>query len=58
MNRTLSQTRAEAVKSYLVAHGVEGNRMEAVGRASDEPLVQTGGANQENRRVELVVTDR
>jgi outer membrane protein OmpA-like peptidoglycan-associated protein len=57
-NRSLSQTRAEAVRSYLVSRGVEGSRLEAVGRGSDEPLVQTGGANQENRRVELVVTQR
>jgi outer membrane protein OmpA-like peptidoglycan-associated protein len=57
-NEALSSARAEAVKSYLIAHGVDGTRMETVGKASEEPVVQTGEANQENRRVDMVVTER
>jgi outer membrane protein OmpA-like peptidoglycan-associated protein len=58
MNRSLSQTRAESVKSYLVAHGVEGTRMDVEGHGSDVLLNRTGGPSQENRRVELVVVQR
>ncbi|HVW25861.1 MAG TPA: OmpA family protein [Polyangiaceae bacterium] len=57
-NQALSKTRAEAVKSYLVAQGVDANRIEAVGRGAEEPIVDTDEANQENRRVDIVVVHR
>ena len=54
-NQALSLSRAESVKNYLTERGVDATRMEAVGRSTEEPIVATSGANQENRRVDLVV---
>lgn len=54
-NVTLSQNRAESVRSYLEAGGVAADRMEAQGFGPDEP-VQTNATpegRQANRRVEL-----
>jgi OOP family OmpA-OmpF porin len=59
-NEALSLSRATAVKSYLVARGVPGERIEAVGRASDRPRAdnETQEGRARNRRVELVVIQR
>jgi outer membrane protein OmpA-like peptidoglycan-associated protein len=54
-NLALSQARAEAVKEYLVAHGVPSDRISTRGAGPDEPLVQgkTKQARQKNRRIEF-----
>jgi outer membrane protein OmpA-like peptidoglycan-associated protein len=39
-NQKLSERRAEAVKQYLVARGVEPARLAAVGRGESQPVVQ------------------
>jgi len=57
-NTRLSQIRAEVVRDYLVAKGVDVSRITAVGRGS-EPLLDPGNteeARTRNRRVEIRVT--
>lgn len=57
LNRKLSQARAEAVKTYLVEHGVEATRLEAKGYGPDRPVADNGTAagREQNRRVEFVI---
>lgn len=54
-NKTLSEARANAVIEFLKDQGVDGARMEARGRADDEPVAsnQTSSGRQQNRRVEV-----
>jgi OOP family OmpA-OmpF porin len=55
LNVRLSQARAEAVKQYLVDHGVAADRMEAKGYAWDRPVAtnKTRAGRALNRRTEL-----
>jgi type IX secretion system PorP/SprF family membrane protein len=57
-NRRVSRARALSVKDYLVAQGVDADRIEINGVGSSEPLVDnTTAANRaKNRRVELIVS--
>lgn len=54
-NRGLSQKRAEAVKFYLVQHGIDADRLTAVGYGEDSPIADnsTAAGREKNRRVEL-----
>jgi outer membrane protein OmpA-like peptidoglycan-associated protein len=52
-NLILSKRRAEAVKEYLVAHGVPAANLKAVGRGKFEPLVKENPTAPENRRVQF-----
>jgi type IX secretion system PorP/SprF family membrane protein len=56
-NITLSKTRAEAIKSFLMEQGVEDERIDADGKGMAEPL--NGNATDEerskNRRVEMKI---
>jgi OOP family OmpA-OmpF porin len=56
-NQALSERRAEAVKGYLVAHGIAEDRLTTVGYGSSRPLTtDPSPASQAiNRRVTLVV---
>ena len=55
-NMTLSQRRAEAVKSYLVdSFGIAPDRLEAVGRGQEEPIDATHPENGVNRRVQVAI---
>ena len=55
-NERLSEQRAEAVKSILVAHGVRPDRVETHGYAATRPVAtNASGRADENRRVEIVV---
>jgi len=58
-NRRLSGARAESVRNYLIAKGVAGDRLEAVGHGEDKPLdaSNTRAAHDKNRRVEFVIVD-
>lgn len=58
MNQTLSRSRAESVRNYLLQRGIDANRITAVGYGEDRPVATNdtveGRAN--NRRVEIVLT--
>lgn len=55
-NRRLSQTRADAVREYLVSHGIDGSRVEAVGYGDQRPVASndTEEGREQNRRIEAV----
>lgn len=54
-NLRLSQQRAEAVRTYLIAHGVDPSRLTARGYGETQPIEsnRTEAGRQANRRVEL-----
>jgi OmpA-OmpF porin, OOP family len=56
-NQRLSERRAQAVRDYLVAAGVDGDKLVASGKGEASPVASndTGGGRERNRRVELVV---
>ncbi len=56
-NHNLSQRRADAIKKYLIAHGISSKRLTAVGYGETKPLVKndTAAHKQINRRVEFKV---
>mgnify|MGYP000931709249 CR=1 FL=1 len=56
-NMDLSQKRAEAVKSQLVARGVAADRIKTVGVGPDRPVANNTSAEgrANNRRVEIIV---
>lgn len=59
-NRELSQQRADAVRQWLVNHGVAATRMEARGYGPDRPLVPniTPANRARNRRVQFVIQEQ
>jgi outer membrane protein OmpA-like peptidoglycan-associated protein len=52
-NAALSKARADAVKSYLVSHGVSSSKIATVGKGSENPKA----TKQESRRVEIVIAE-
>lgn len=62
-NQTVSSQRANAVRDYLIGHGVAEERITAVGRGAVEPVVECEGRGGQqvidclapNRRVEVRV---
>jgi len=58
-NQALSERRAEAVKRYLVEHGIAPERLTTVGYGSSRPLTTdpSPAAQAMNRRVTLVVKE-
>ncbi|MFI5367150.1 MAG: OmpA family protein, partial [Candidatus Binatia bacterium] len=56
-NRTLSQRRAQAVRQYLIDHGVSERRLRAEGLGASRPVASndTEDGRAQNRRVELHV---
>ena len=57
-NKDLSLRRAQAVKSYLVSKGVDGDRIDTAGKGERQPSADntTAAGRTENRRVEIEVT--
>jgi OOP family OmpA-OmpF porin len=58
-NMDLSQRRAEAVRKYLIDHGIDGSRLESKGFGPDEPLDtnETKAGKAKNRRIEFQLID-
>lgn len=56
-NQTLSERRAAAARNFLVAQGVSGGRLQAMGRGELEPIDtnETEAGRQLNRRVEIAI---
>ena len=60
LNRELSEARAHAVMSWLIAHGVDGGRLSARGYGQSRPLADnhTEEGRARNRRVEFLISRR
>jgi outer membrane protein OmpA-like peptidoglycan-associated protein len=56
-NQSLSQRRAESVRSYLVQQGIGAQRLVASGMGESQPLAgnDTATGRQQNRRVEVII---
>ena len=56
----LSLDRAEAVEGYLVAQGIDADRIVTRGYGASDPVVASGSVygRPQNRRVEIVVSPR
>jgi outer membrane protein OmpA-like peptidoglycan-associated protein len=57
-NRQLSEKRAQSVRDFLLAEGVDQSVVQAVGRGEDEPIASndTADGRANNRRVEIVIS--
>jgi outer membrane protein OmpA-like peptidoglycan-associated protein len=58
-NQGLSERRAQAVREALLQRGLEAPRIGAVGYGEARPIAdnETAAGRQQNRRVEIVVSD-
>ncbi len=58
-NQDLSLRRAQSVKDYLVASGLDGSRFETTGFGETQPVADNGTSDgrKQNRRVELSVKE-
>ena len=58
MNLDLSDRRAQSVRDYLTAQGIEGGRLTALGFGEERPIDtnRTKSGREKNRRVEFTIT--
>jgi len=54
-NQRLSEMRANAVKTYLIQHGIEASRLNAIGYGEKRPVAdnRTQNGKEKNRRIEF-----
>jgi outer membrane protein OmpA-like peptidoglycan-associated protein len=60
-NKKLSQDRANSVKAFLVARGIDAKRLVSIGHGETKPLVSNddeAGGREINRRVELKILSK
>jgi OOP family OmpA-OmpF porin len=59
-NQSLSERRAQAVKAWLVAHGVEAPRLDAKGFGESKPIADNASPDgrEKNRRVEFLIVEQ
>jgi outer membrane protein OmpA-like peptidoglycan-associated protein len=59
-NRILSQRRAEAVRDFIINHGITVERITARGLGEKYPVVSnnTEAGRKQNRRVEIIIPDK
>jgi outer membrane protein OmpA-like peptidoglycan-associated protein len=60
INNKLSQDRADSVRTWLVDHGIAGDRLIAKGYGATRPLAPnvTPANRERNRRVQFVILER
>jgi outer membrane protein OmpA-like peptidoglycan-associated protein len=58
-NLSLSQRRADSVRSYLIGQGIGSNRLNASGMGEGSPVAgnDTATGRQQNRRVEIIISN-
>ena len=58
-NRGLSERRANSVKAYLAAQGIDSTRLSASGMGQSDPIAgdNSGAGRQQNRRVEVIISN-
>lgn len=58
-NQSLSQLRADSVKTYLASQGVASDRLDALGKGEGYPVAGNDSATgrQQNRRVEVIIAN-
>lgn len=59
-NQSLSERRANAVKTWLTTHGVDGARLESKGFGEAKPIAgnDTPTGKEQNRRVEFLILEQ
>ena len=57
-NQTLSESRANAVRAYLIAQGIDPTAVTSVGYGKSNPVASndTAAGRQKNRRVEMIIS--
>lgn len=57
-NQKLSEKRAEVIKQHLISHGIEANRVRAIGKGELQPLVACDGVKGKKALVECLAPNR